>query len=36
LDRDDAPVFLARNSWDLERTTRDWPDLQFLAVKERA
>ena len=36
LDRDDAPVFLARNSWDLERTTHDWPDLQFLAVKERA
>jgi len=35
LDRDDAPVFLARNSWDLERTTREWPDLEFLAVKER-
>jgi peptide chain release factor 3 len=35
-DRDDAPVFLARNNWDLNRTIEDWPDLRFLKTRERA
>jgi len=35
-DRDGAPVFLARNSWDLNRTMQDWPQLIFGATRERA
>jgi len=35
-DRDGAPVYLARNTWDLNRTIQDWPDLQFTATRERA
>ncbi len=35
-DRDDAPVFLARNGWEMNRTMEDWPDLRFLATRERA
>jgi peptide chain release factor 3 len=35
-DRDGAPVYLARNTWDLNRTIEDWPDLQFTATRERA
>jgi peptide chain release factor 3 len=34
-DRDGSPVFLARNSWDLDRTTKDWPDLRFEKTRER-
>ena len=33
-DRDGAPVFLARNRWDLERTQKDWPCLAFNATRE--
>ncbi len=36
VDRDDAPVFLARNGWELNRTIESWPDLQFLKTRERA
>jgi peptide chain release factor 3 len=35
-DRDGALVFLARNTWELNRIQRDWPDLQFGATRERA
>ena len=28
------PVFLARNSWHLDRTCEDWPNIEFLATKE--
>jgi peptide chain release factor 3 len=35
-DRDDAPVFLARDSWELNRIVRDWPKLRFLKTRERA
>ena len=35
-DRDDAPVFLARNHWELNRTMEEWPDLKFLKIRERA
>ena len=35
-DRDGAPVFMARNSWELNRTTQDWPELRFTTTRERA
>ncbi len=35
-DNDGAPVFMARNSWDLSRTTSDWPAIRFSATHERA
>jgi peptide chain release factor 3 len=35
-DRDDAPVFLARDSWELNRIVRDFPKLRFLKTRERA
>jgi len=28
-------VFLARNSWHLETTQKDWPGLRFLKTKEQ-
>lgn len=34
-DGDDALVFLARNSWELDRVQKEWPDIRFLAVRER-
>lgn len=34
-DGDDALVFLARNDWELERLEKEWPDVRFLAVRER-
>ena len=34
-DRDGAPVFLARNAWELERTAQEWPGLRFLETHER-
>ncbi|HEX9791334.1 MAG TPA: peptide chain release factor 3, partial [Kiloniellales bacterium] len=35
-DRDGNPVFLARNAWDLNRIQEDWPNIRFLATRERA
>jgi peptide chain release factor 3 len=35
-DRDDAPVYLARNGWELNRTMQEWPGLRFLKTRERA
>ena len=35
-DRDGAPVFLARNAWDLKRTAEDWPALRISATRERS
>jgi len=29
-----APVFLARNSWHLETTIKDWPGLRFQKTKD--
>ncbi len=34
-DHDGMPVFLARNSWHLERTAKDFPDIRFLKTKEQ-
>jgi peptide chain release factor 3 len=33
-DHNEQLVFLARNSWHLERTEKDYPDLKFLKTKE--
>jgi peptide chain release factor 3 len=35
-DRDGVKVFLARSAWDLERMTKDWPELKFNATREQA
>ncbi len=35
-DRDEQPVYLARNAFDLQRTTDEWPGLRFTATRERA
>jgi peptide chain release factor 3 len=34
-DKDSSFVFLARNAWTLNREIEDWPDIQFLKVRER-
>ena len=34
-DKDLAQVFLARNAWTLNRAIEEWPDIQFLQVRER-
>ena len=36
LDGEGAPVFLARNEWDLDRMRKDWPTLRFSETKERS
>ena len=35
MDRDEAPVYMARNFWDLGRIQEDWPDITFSATRER-
>ncbi|MDA0339904.1 MAG: peptide chain release factor 3 [Proteobacteria bacterium] len=35
-DRDDAPVFLARNGWEMNKIIEDWPKLTFHTTRERA
>ena len=35
-DRDGNPVYLARNSWDLNRIQEDFPKIRFTATRERA
>ena len=35
-DRDGAPVYLARDSWELNYTSQRNPDLRFTATRERA
>jgi peptide chain release factor 3 len=34
-DHDGAPVFLARNSWELNQTQKEWPEIRFLAAREQ-
>ena len=34
-DRDGAPVFLARNSWELNYTAENWPKIRFLTTREQ-
>lgn len=33
-DRDGAPVFLARNRWELDRMIEKWPDAEFRDTRE--
>lgn len=35
-DRDGCPVYMARNSWDVNRIQEDFPKLRFTATKERS
>ena len=35
-DRDDAPVFLARNAWELNYTKEQSPKISFSATRERS
>jgi peptide chain release factor 3 len=35
-DHDEAPVYMARNGWDLNTTIREWPALRFNATREQA
>ena len=34
-DHTDSPVFMARNSWHLERAAKDFPKVRFLKTKEQ-
>jgi peptide chain release factor 3 len=34
-DRDGAPVFLARNSWELNYTAENWPKIRFVTTREQ-
>ncbi len=34
-DRDNAPVFLARNYWELDYISKKWPNLRFSETRER-
>jgi peptide chain release factor 3 len=34
-DRAGAPVYLARNAWELQRAQNDWPAITFAATRER-
>ncbi|WP_416385164.1 peptide chain release factor 3 [Sphingomonas sp. LY29] len=34
-DQDDTPVLLMRNSWEFDRFVKDWPEIEFAAVRER-
>jgi len=35
-DRDGAPVFMARNAWELNYTQEQWPDIRFKTTREMA
>jgi peptide chain release factor 3 len=35
LDRDDAPVFMAKTAWELNYTREKWPAVKFTATRER-
>ncbi|MEA1072994.1 peptide chain release factor 3 [Sphingomonas sp. LY160] len=34
-DQDETPVLLMRNSWEFDRFVKDWPEIEFAAVRER-
>jgi peptide chain release factor 3 len=35
-DRDGAPVFFARSTWELNHFAQEWPELEFNKTRERA
>lgn len=34
-DQDGAPVLLMRGDWEFGRFVEEWPEVEFLAVRER-
>jgi peptide chain release factor 3 len=34
-DQDGAPVLMMRNDWEFGRFVEEWPEIEFLAVRER-
>ncbi|HYC53751.1 MAG TPA: peptide chain release factor 3 [Candidatus Binatia bacterium] len=34
-DRDESPIYLARNDWELGYTMKKWPAIHFAATRER-
>jgi len=34
-DHDGSPVFMARNSWHLNKAEKDWPEIEFKKIKEQ-
>ena len=34
-DRDGDAVLLMRNAWEFDRLVKDWPEVEFAAVRER-
>ena len=34
-DQDDAPVMMIRNTWEFDRFVKEWPAIEFAAVRER-
>ena len=34
-DQDGEPVLMMRNAWEFGRFVEDWPEVEFLAVRER-
>jgi peptide chain release factor 3 len=34
-DQDGAPVLMMRNDWEFTQFMKDWPEIDFLAVRER-
>ena len=34
-DQDGEPVLMMRNAWEFSRFVEDWPEVEFLAVRER-
>jgi len=34
-DQDGAPVLMMRNEWEFSRFREEWPEIEFLAVRER-
>jgi peptide chain release factor 3 len=35
-DHEGDPVFLARNAWHLDDAAKEWPELEFVTVKEQS
>ncbi|MEG3155701.1 peptide chain release factor 3 [Sphingomonas sp. RB1R13] len=35
-DQDGAPVLLMRNAWEFDRLVKEWPAVEFAAVRERS
>ncbi len=36
LDQDETPVLLMRNAWEFDRFVKEWPEVEFAAVRDRS